>query len=63
MTESVQLADFASAPPQGVAPLPTAAKSALALMLLMVIVPVLLFVTVIVLAAVSYTHLTLPTKA
>lgn len=51
MTDSVQVADFASAPPHGVAPLPTAAKSELALMLLMVIVPVLLFVTVIVLAA------------
>src|SRR5271166_1170686 len=51
VTERVQVADFASAPPQGVLPLPTAVKFALAPMLLMVIVPVPLFVTVIVLAA------------
>ena len=50
-TDSVQVADFASAPPQGVLPLPTAVKFALALMLLMVIVPVPLLVTVIVLTA------------
>ena len=51
VTDRVQLADFASAPPQGELPLPTAVKLALALMLLIVIVPVPLFVTVIVLAA------------
>jgi len=50
-TDRVQLADFASAPPQGELPLPTAVKLALALMLLIVIVPVPLFVTVIVLGA------------
>jgi hypothetical protein len=51
VTDSVQVADFASAPPQGEPPLPTAVKFALALMLLMVIVPVPLLVTVMVLAA------------
>ena len=51
VTDNVQVADLASAPPQGVLPLPTAVKFALALMLLIVIVPVPLLVTVIVLAA------------
>jgi hypothetical protein len=51
VTDKVQVADFASDPPQGVLPLPTAVKFALALMLLIVIVPVPLLVTVIVLAA------------
>ena len=51
VTDKVQLADFARAPPHGELPLPTAVKFALAPMLLMVTVPVPLFVTVIVLAA------------
>lgn len=51
VTDKVQEADFASAPPQGVLPLPTAVKFALALMVLIVIVPVPLLVTVIVFAA------------
>lgn len=51
VTDSVQLADLASEPPQGVAPLPTAEKLALALMASIVIVPVPLLVTVMVLAS------------
>src|ERR1700690_16604 len=45
VTESVHLAAFASAPPQGVVPLPLAAKFPLAVMPEIVMVPVLLFVT------------------
>ncbi len=51
VTDKVHVADFASAPPQGVLPLPTAVKFPLPPMLLMVIVPVPLLVTVTVLAA------------
>ena len=50
VTDNAHLADFASAPPHGVAPLP-AVKFPLAVMPVIVIVPVLLFVTVSVLAA------------
>ncbi len=45
VTDKVQVADFASAPPQGVLPLATAAKLALAPMPVIVIVPVPLLVT------------------
>ncbi len=51
VTESVQLADLASEPPQGVAPLPAAAKLSLALMASIVIAPVPLLVTVMVFAS------------
>ena len=51
VTDSVHLADVASAPPQGVVPFPPAAKFPLALIPEIVIVPVLLFVTVRILAA------------
>jgi hypothetical protein len=51
VTDSVHLADLASAPPQGVVPLPTAVKSGLALIELIVTEAVLLLVTVTVFAA------------
>jgi hypothetical protein len=51
VTDSVHLADFASALPQGVVPLPPTAKFPLAVMPEIVIVAVLLFVTVTILAA------------
>ena len=51
VTDKVQLADFAKAPPHGELPLPTAVKLALALMPVIVTVPVPLFVTVIVFGA------------
>ncbi len=51
VTDSVHFADLASAPPQGLVPLPTAEKLPEAVMELIVIVPVLLLVTVTTLAA------------